>query len=297
MVNLQNLNVDTRWEMHHTPSPFNLVSTVSPEKKKTVVEAWNGYHSIPLSEEAHDFTFITEWGRYRYLQAPQGFQAFNDGYTKWFNDITGFPCVARCVDDSILRDDDVISFWHTGRYIKLCADNGIIFNPEKFHFAKDNMEFAGFAISSTGYRTTQKLLESIREFPFPTIITGVNLSLVWSTKFHMHLPIMSSFRELLKHKSRFYWAKTLEQLFQQSKADPLSCNNVHKPMSNRGSEISIWGTWNPRMCDKQQWTTIGQFSIQAISQRLGFYICHLLTKICPIKQFRWKNGGNNKKIQ
>lgn len=60
-----------------------------------------------------------------------------------------FPCVAHCVDDSILWDDDVLSFWHTVRYFKLCADNGIVFNPDRFHFTKDEMIFAGFDIGST----------------------------------------------------------------------------------------------------------------------------------------------------
>lgn len=111
MVDLQNLNAPTRWVMRLT---FSLNSTVLPGKKKTVLGAWNGCHSILLSEEIHNsITFITEWGRYRYLQAPQGFQASNNGYTKLFDDFTGFPDLAYCVDDVAL------SLWHTVRYIKL----------------------------------------------------------------------------------------------------------------------------------------------------------------------------------
>ena len=64
----------------------------------------------------------------------------------------------------------------TVKYIRLCTDNGIIFNPDKFRFAKDNMKFTGFDISLTGYKPTQKLLKGIREFPSPTNITGVRPS-------------------------------------------------------------------------------------------------------------------------
>ena len=60
-VDLQNLNASTRRETHHTPTPFHLVSMVPRDKKKTVLDAWNGYHSVPLSPEARDATtFITE---------------------------------------------------------------------------------------------------------------------------------------------------------------------------------------------------------------------------------------------
>ena len=69
-VDLQNLNKVTLRETHHTPSPFNIVSVVLQKKNKTVLDAWNGYHSLPLSPSARDATtFITEWGRYRYLRA------------------------------------------------------------------------------------------------------------------------------------------------------------------------------------------------------------------------------------
>ena len=71
-VDLQNLNKVTHRETHHTPSPFNIVSIIPQRKKKTILDAWNGKHSVSLSSDAQDATtFITEWGRYRYLRAPQ----------------------------------------------------------------------------------------------------------------------------------------------------------------------------------------------------------------------------------
>ena len=157
VVDLQNLNAATRRDTHHTSFLFNILSTVLPGKKKTVLDAWNGYHNVPLSRKAwNTTTFIAEWGIYRYLRASQGFQESNDDYTKRFDDIIGFLRVARCVDDSILWDDDVpLSFWHAVKYIRLCADYGIVFNPDKFHFAKNNVEFADFDISSIGYKPTQ----------------------------------------------------------------------------------------------------------------------------------------------
>jgi len=59
--------------------------------------------------------------------------------------------VQRCVDDSILWDTDIkSSFWYTMTYIKLCADNRIVFNPDKFKFSDDTVEFAGFDITLDG---------------------------------------------------------------------------------------------------------------------------------------------------
>ena len=227
-VDLQNLNKVTLRETHHTPSPFNIVSIIPPGKKKTVLDAWNGYHSVLLSPDARDATtFITEWGRYRYLRAPQGFHASSDGYTKRFDDITsGFPRVTRCIDDSLLWDDDTAnSFWHTLSYIQLCAKNGIVFNPEKFKFAEDTIEFAGFDVTLTGYKPPSKMIKAIQDFPSPSNITGVRswFGLVNQISYTFsQAQIMAPFRELLERSRPFYWDDTLESIFQESKKQIVS---------------------------------------------------------------------------
>ena len=222
-VDLQSLNKATRRETHHTQTPFNIVSVVPPEKKKTILDAWNGYHSVLLSPNARDATtFITEWGRYRYLRAPQGFHASNDGYMKRFDDITAdFPRVARCVDDSLLWDDGIATaYWHTVSYIKLCADNGVVFNPEKFKFAEDHIEFAGFDITLQGYKPPSKILQAIEEFPTPKNITGIRswFGLVNQVAYAFaQAPVMAPFRELLERSKPFYWDDSLDTIFRESK--------------------------------------------------------------------------------
>ena len=106
---LQQLNKATLRETHFTPTPFSIVSTTPCNTFKTVLDAWNGYHSLPLSDCAKDATtFITEWGRYRYLRAPQGFHASGDAYTRRFDDITSdFERVKRCIDDSLLWNNSI----------------------------------------------------------------------------------------------------------------------------------------------------------------------------------------------
>ena len=76
-------------ETHYTPTPYSIVSETPKDMYKTVLDAWNGYHSLPLDDNAKDATtFITQWGRYRYRRAPQGYHASGDAYTRRFDDIT-----------------------------------------------------------------------------------------------------------------------------------------------------------------------------------------------------------------
>ena len=55
---------------------------------KTVLDAVDGYHSIPLDEESQPLiNFIMEWGRFMYLRMPQGYLASGDAYTRSYNKI------------------------------------------------------------------------------------------------------------------------------------------------------------------------------------------------------------------
>lgn len=223
-VDLQKLNTATLRETHHTPSPFNQASLVPAKTRKTVLDAWNGYHSLTLSPSARDATtFITEWGRYRYLRAPQGFQASGDAYTRRFDNITvDMPRKTRCIDDTILWDNSIeSSFWHTMEYINNCSKNGIVFNPQKFHFAEKEVEFAGFLITEDGIKPTKKMTETIRNFPTPKNITDIRswFGMVNQVAYAFsQAEVMAPFRELLKTKNRkFYWDSTLDRIFKESK--------------------------------------------------------------------------------
>ena len=80
-VDFQLLDAHGTCENHHTQSPFHPTRSVSPNTKKTILDAWNGYHSVPIHEDGIYFTtFITPWGRYRYKTAPQIYITSEDGY-------------------------------------------------------------------------------------------------------------------------------------------------------------------------------------------------------------------------
>ena len=217
-IDLQKLNNATKREMHHTPSPFDVFSIVPTKTRKSVLEAWNDYHSMPLHETTKEaMTLITEWGRYRYCHAPMGFHISGDAYTRRFDNITaGYPRVVRIIDDSLLWDLDIeSSFWHTFYYLKLGGDNGIIFNRDKFQFAQEEAEFAGFELTQEGYRLLKKIIAAIKDFPTPKSITNVRswFGLVNQLAYSFaQALVMEPFRGLLSAKS-FYWDSSLGQLF------------------------------------------------------------------------------------
>ena len=222
-VDFQALNKYAVRETHNTQSPFHLARSVPHHKKKTTVDAWNGYHSIVLAEEDRDYTiFITPFGRYRYKVAPQGYIASGDAYTRRYdNIIANIKNFIKCIDDTLLWSDNIEeSFIQTVQYLELCGNNGIILNPEKFTFAADEVEFAGFEITMTNVRPCDRFLNAILDFPTPINLTDIRswFGLVNQVSYAFSMAErMLPFRNLLKPTTKFEWTEELEAAFQTSK--------------------------------------------------------------------------------
>ena len=231
-VDLQPLNRHATRETHHTQSPFHQARKVPPHTHKTVFDAWNGYHSIALDEQdRHLTTFITPWGRYRYLVAPQGYISSGDGYSRRFDEIVAdFPKKTKCIDDTLMWSDSIEdAFYQAIEWLDICGKNGIILNPSKFKFAKTTVEFAGFEITPNSVRPCARYLEAIKNFPTPRTITDVRswFGLINQVSYAFaSAERMMPFREILKPGTRFEWTEKLNNLFEESKT--LIVNEIHQ---------------------------------------------------------------------
>ena len=231
-VDLQPLNRHATRETHHTQSPFHQARKVPPHTRKTVFDAWNGYHSIALDEaDRHLTTFITPWGRYRYLVAPQGYISSGDGYSRRFDEIVAdFPHKTKCIDDTLMWSNSLEeSFFQAVKWLHICGSHGIVLNPSKFKFGKMTVEFAGFEITPTTVRPCARYLEAIQHFPTPQNITDVRswFGLINQVSYAFaSAQRMQKFRDLLKPNTRFEWTAELDQLFEESKV--LIISEIHQ---------------------------------------------------------------------
>ena len=223
-VDFQALNLYATRETHHTKSPFHQARSVPHGTKKTVFDAWNGYHSVQLhKDDRHLTTFITPWGRYRYCVAPQGYIASGDGYTRRFDEIVSdIPNKTKIVDDTLLWADNIEdSFWQAVNWLNICGRNGITLNPRpKFVFAADEVEFAGFIITPSTVKPSQKYYNAILGFPTPKNITDIRswFGLINQVSYAFSMTKrMEPFRKFLKPNTPFVWNDELEEIFSESK--------------------------------------------------------------------------------
>ena len=70
---------------------------------KTVTDACNGFHGVPLREgDKHLTTFVTLFGRFRFARIPKDFVSSGVSYNRCFAAILSyFHRKERCVDGTI----------------------------------------------------------------------------------------------------------------------------------------------------------------------------------------------------
>ena len=221
-VDLSPLNKHCKRETFPTESPFHLARRVPKGTWKTVSDAWNGYHSVPLRQsDRHLTTFITPFGRWRYTRAPQGFLSSGDGYNRRFDAIlSDFERKERCVDDTIHYDTDLQThWWRTIDFLIRAGQAGIILNAEKFHFAQRIVDFAGFRISDETIEPLPKYMDAIRDFPTPTSTTDIRswFGLVNQVANYAQLrDIMAPFKPFFSPRWRFEWTPEHERASKES---------------------------------------------------------------------------------
>ena len=170
------------------------------------------------------------------------------------------PWKTRCIDDTLFWDEITESaFWHTLDYAK----NGIVFNPDKFQFARDEVEveFASLLITTDGIKPTKKIIEAILNFPTPTNITGVRsyFRLVNQVSYTFsQAEVMAPFWELLHTKDcKFYWDANLESLFEESKKNIIQKIEEKVKTFKIEERVKTFSGWYP-----SQLTIVPSFGIR-----------------------------------
>ena len=241
-------------ETHHTRVPFDMVSSVPQHAYKTTLDAFWGFHQVPLAVESRPLTtFITPWGRYRYLRTPMGHVSASDAYTRRYDDaVIDVERKFKCVDDVLLYDSSVEqAFWHCWSYLETCGKAGVTLSPDKFRFCRREVEFVGFNLGWNSYAPATGRLAAISHFPMPEKPTITDIrsfaGLVNQVApFMATAPIMEPFRALLKdsQSKHVYWDELLKKKFEEVKSTVCQLTNRGLQYYNKDKPTALLTDWS-----------------------------------------------------
>ena len=156
MCRLSRLNKYVRRERYQSPTPAQAVANIAADKAKvfTKIDTMKGYHQCPLDSESQLLTtFITPFGRFKFLQAPYGISSISEHYNRRMDEaFAGLSGFRHVVDDVVIYDSDATQHAdHVRLFLQRCADRRIILNTDKCRFSQTEVTFAGFILSGEGY--------------------------------------------------------------------------------------------------------------------------------------------------
>ena len=225
-VDLTNLNRFVKRPLHPTQTPKQAVSRVSPSAKYfCTYDAKHGYWQIPLAEESqHLTTFITPWGRYKFLRGPMGLMFTGDEYCRRTDAALGhLPRLYRVMDDMLAESQDLETCYNDARNLLLaCRANNITLGKKKFDFANKEAKFAGYIIGPSGISSDPAKIEAIAKFPKPTNITEMRSFFGLVNQLGDFCPHIASaavpMRGLLRTGQPFTWNADHDAAFEATKA-------------------------------------------------------------------------------
>ena len=175
---------------------------------------------MPLDKDSQILTtFITPFGRYKYLRAPYGISSISEHYnrrmTKAFSGLSGFR---RIVDNFVIYDSNITDhIIHVQQFLERCAENNIALNTEKCQFFKTQVTFADFQLSSSGYKIDPAITEAITKYPMPAnrsdLCSFIGLVNQLSTCTNTLATLLTPFRPLFSTKNEFLWSNHHQEAF------------------------------------------------------------------------------------
>lgn len=96
----------------------------------------------------------------------------------------------------------------------------IVLNPNKFQFARKDVEFAGFCITDLSIEALPKFFDAITDFPTTAFTTDIRswFGLVYQVSHYAQLrDMMTPFKPFLSPKYKFHWSPALDRAFEASK--------------------------------------------------------------------------------
>jgi len=224
-VDLTKLNKHVSRAHYPLKTPKDSVASVPASAQYfSTLDATTGYWQLPLAPECQELTtFITPWGRFRFLRSPMGLVSTGDEYCRRGDiALSGIENLEKVVDDMLAYDagfpEHVARVWTV---LSRCRAQGITLNPTKFRFAEDEVKFVGFIVSRQGTRADPRKIAAIQEFPAPTNVSELRSFLGLVNQLGEFTDGVAAsaqpLRELLKGKSVFAWTPAQEDAFRQTK--------------------------------------------------------------------------------
>jgi hypothetical protein len=169
-VDLTKLNESVQRPYHPIPKIETSLSSISGAKLFSKLDANSGFWQVPLNPESQDLTtFLTPFGRFKFLKLPFGITSAPEHFQKCMYKILGNQSnVAVHMDDILIwgktqeEHDKVVR-----EVLDKLKSVGMTLNREKTEFGKTRIKYLGHYLSSSGISADPQKVSAILDMECP----------------------------------------------------------------------------------------------------------------------------------
>ena len=172
-VNLTHLNQNVLREYHPLPNIDDTLAQLTGAKKFTKLDANSGFWQIPLAKTSRLLTtFITPVGRFCFNKLPFGISCAPELFQKRMSTMLEGLLGVLCLMDNVLvygqdQEDAEDHDKKLEAVLLRIQSAGVILNPDKCEFSKDQLKFLGHIINK---RADPAKIQAILDLPAPSNI-------------------------------------------------------------------------------------------------------------------------------
>uniref|UniRef100_A0ABD2XB60 RNA-directed DNA polymerase n=1 Tax=Trichogramma kaykai TaxID=54128 RepID=A0ABD2XB60_9HYME len=298
------LNTRTRPDRHPLPIIEDLLQEISGDVF-SVVDLYRAFYQIPVAPEDIPKTAVTTpFGLFEFVGMPLGLRNSAQTFQRAMNHLLRDLPFVRCYQDDIL----VLSTGHDehARHLRelftVLCNAKLHVNWTKCQLGQEEVIFAGYHVSSSGFRPPESKTQAIVDFPRPVDSTQLRRFLGMTNFYRRCIPgaaaLMAPLTELLKglvkKKERLAWTPEAEAAFERTKkamteAVRSSFLSPSQPLAlyTDASDTAIGAALNQQR-ESGVWVPLGFFSrkLSPTEQRYSTYDRELLAIYASIKHFQ-----------
>ncbi len=224
-VDLTKLNKYVLRPYYPMTTPKDAVELPRTARRFASLDAKTGYWQILLDEESQELTtFITPYGRFKFLRNPMGLASAQDEYCRRGDEaLAGVANLRKVVDDILVYGESNQELLDKVREVlERCREHKITLNKKKFQFGLEEINYVGYKVSSDGVRADESKLSAIANFPQPTNLVELRSFMGMVNQFQDFTPCIAAaaepLRGLMKPRNEFLWTEDHDVAFGKVKS-------------------------------------------------------------------------------
>ena len=223
-VDYKKLNQAVKRQVFPIPTLEQLTSKLSGATCFSKLDASSGFYQIPLDEVSSKMTtFITPFGRKRFLRLPMGISIAPECFQRKMEELLeGLPGVIIYMDDTVVFGDSTNHDERLEAVIRRIHESGLKLNKSKCEFRKSEIKFLGMKISKNGISVDEEKLQAIQQLQPPKDVSELRslLGVInFLCRFVPHIQDrLRPLNDLLKKDTVWAWTSQQQQALDDVKA-------------------------------------------------------------------------------